>query len=93
MCYDQTGGATYARNNYFIRALQLNDREVQFRIEFVDGQPNNITFGIDEPVLGDFTSTLKLLQPDGSVTINGITVDTVVIASADLPTGTNISTL
>jgi hypothetical protein len=93
LCYDQTGGATYARNHYYIYALQLNDREVQFRIDFVDGQPNNITFGIDEPVLGDFTSTLRLLQPDGSVTINGITVDTVVIPSADLPVGVNITTL
>lgn len=93
LCYDQTGGATYARNHYYIRALQLNDREIQFRIEFVDGQPNNISFGIDEPVLGDFTSALKLLQPDGSATINGATVDTVIIPSADLPTGTNISTL
>jgi hypothetical protein len=93
LCYDQTGGATYARNRYRILALQLNDRELQFRIEFVDGAPNNIYFGIDEPVLGDFTSALKLLQPDGSVTINGITVDTVVIPSADLPTGTNISNL
>lgn len=93
LCYDQTGGATYARNHYYIRALQLNDREIQFRIEFVDGRPNNTTFGIDEPVLGDFTSALKLLQPDGSATINGTTVDTVIIPSVDLPTGTNITTL
>lgn len=93
LCYDQTGGATYARNHYYIRALQLNDRELQFRIEFVDGLPNNTVTGIDEPVLGDFTSSLKLLQPDGSVNINGILTDTVVIPSADLPTGTNISTL
>ena len=93
LCYDQTGGATYARNRYRISALQLNDREIQFKIDFVDGQPNDTTFGIDESVLGDFTSALRLLQPDGSVTVNGTVVDTVVIPSADLPTGTNISTL
>lgn len=93
LCYDQTGGATYARNHYYVRALQLNDRELQFRIEFEDGLPNNLTFGIDEPVLGNFTSALKLLQPDGSVNINGTVTDTVVIPTADLPTGTNISTL
>lgn len=93
LCYDQTGGAIYARNHYYIRALELNDRELQFRIEFVDGLPNDITYGIDEPVLGDFTSSLKLLQPDGSVNINGVVTDTVVIAAADLPVGTNISTL
>lgn len=93
LCYDQTGGATYARNHYYIRALQLNDSEIQFRIEFVDGLPNNIVTGIDEPVLGDFTSAIKLLQPDGSVNVNGVLTDTVVIPDADLPIGTNISTL
>jgi len=72
---------------------QLNDREIQFKIDFVDGRPNDTTLGIDESVLGDFTSALRLLQPDGSVTVNGTVVDTVVIPSADLPTGTNISTL
>lgn len=93
LCYDQTGGAVYANNRYRILALQLNDREVQFRIEFIDGAPNNATFGIDENVFGDFTSALKLLQPDGSVNVNGIATDTVVIPAIDLPTGTTISDL
>jgi len=94
ICYDQTGGAVYANNRYIIRALQLNDRELQFRIDFVDGAPNSSSiYAIDEPVLGDFTSSLRLLQPDGTVIVNGITTDTVVINSNDLPVGTTISNL
>lgn len=93
LCYDKSGGATYARNHYYIRALEIADNIIQFRIEFEDGQPNDVTFGIDEPVFGDFTSTLKLLQPDGQVSINGETLDTVVIQDSDLPVGSNMSNL
>lgn len=92
LCYNQGGGSSYIRNDYNIRALQLNDTEIQFRIEFIDGAPNPGST-IDEPVLGDFTSALKLLQPDGSVNVNGVVTDTVVIPTADLPVGQNISNL
>lgn len=92
LCYDQTGGAVYANNRYRIRALQLNDSEIQFSIEFVDGLPNSGST-IDENVLGNITSDLRLLQPDGSVIINGVVTDTVVISDTNLPTGTTISNL
>lgn len=93
LCYDKSGGSNYIRNHYYIDALQLNDREIQFRIRFLDGRPNDLTWGIDEPVEGDFTSRLFVLQPDGQATINGTATDTVIIPTNDLPSGENISNL
>lgn len=93
LCYDKSGGASYARNHYYVRALEQAENILQFKIDFVDGRPNDLTWGIDEPVFGDFSNSLKLLQPDGQVSINGETVNTVVIQDADLPIGTTISNL
>lgn len=93
LCYDKSGGASYARNHYYVYARELSQSEIQFKIEFLDGRPNNTTFGIDEPVFGDFTSRLTLLQPDGQATINGESTSTVVISADNLPVGTNISNL
>lgn len=93
LCYDKSGGASYARNHYYVRALEQAENILQFKIDFVDGRPNDLTWGIDEPVFGDFSNSLKLLQPDGQVSINGETVDTVVIQDSALPVGSNISLL
>lgn len=93
LCYDQSGGATYARNHYYIRALELNDREIQFKIEFVDGRPNDLSWGIDEPVFGDFTSSLKLLRAVGEVTVNDVDTDSVVYPASALPIGLTVKEL
>lgn len=93
LCYSKAGGSAYFRNDYTVWALALNDTTVQIKIEFDDGQPNNTTYGIDEPVLGDLTSTIQLLQPNGSATINGVVYDTVVIPDAELPDGVVVSNL
>lgn len=93
VCYSKSGGASYVRNDYRLYAQSLNDTTIRFKVEFNDGRPNDLTWGIDEPVLGDFTSTIQLLQPNGSVNINGIDHDTVNIPDAELPTGTNVSNL
>ena len=93
LCYSKAGGAVYFRNDYTIWALAVNDTTVQIKVEFDDGQPNNTTYGIDEPVLGDLTSTVQLLQPSGSATINGVVYDTVVIPDNQLPDGVPISNL
>jgi len=87
LCYTKAGGATYARNDYRIYAQNVSTTQIRFKVEFNDNAPNNTTWGIDEPVFGDFYSTIELLQPDGSVTINGTVYDSVVIPTAALPVG------
>lgn len=93
LCYSKAGGASYARNDYRINALSLNDTTIRFKVEFNDGRPNDTRWGIDEPVFGDFTSTVELLQPTGSVTINGVAHDTVVIPNDALPSSSVVSNL
>lgn len=93
LCYSKSGGSAYYRNDYTVWALALNASTIQIKVEFDDAQPNDTTWGIDESVLGDLTSTVQLLQPNGSATINGTVYDTVVIPDAALPDGLNISNL
>lgn len=93
LCYSKAGGASYARNDYRVFAQNVNDTTIRFKVEFNDNRPNNLAFGIDEAVLGDFTSTIELLQPTGSVNINGTAYDTVIIPTNNLPIGTTTSNL
>ena len=93
LCYSKAGGASYARNDYRISAYSVNNQVIRFKVEFNDNRPNNLSFGIDEPVFGDFFSTIELLQPTGTVSINGTLYDTVVIPDPELPIGNNISNL
>ena len=93
LCYDQSGGAAYANNHYYIRALELNDREIQFKIEFVDGRPLDTRWGIDEEVFGDFTSSLKMLRAVGEVTVNDVDTDSVVYPASALPIGLTVKEL
>lgn len=92
LCYSKSGGALYSRNDYEIRAREVSATVIQFKVSFVDGQPNDPTYGIDESVFGDFESSILLAIPNGSVNINGTVYDTVVY-SESLPTGTIISPL
>ena len=92
LCYSKSGGALYARNDYEIRARQVSQRVIQFKVSFVDGQPNDTAYGIDELVYGDFVSDILLSIPTGQVNINGTTYSTVTYQEA-LPVGAMISPL
>jgi len=92
LCYSKSGGALYARNDYEIYVREISQNVIQFKVTFVDGQPNDPTYGIDESVLGDFESSILLAAPTGSVNINGTVYDTVVYQEA-LPVGATISPL
>jgi len=93
LIYSKAGGASYARNDYRIFAQNVNDTIIRFKVEFNDNRPNDLTWGIDEPVLGDFNSIIELLQPNGTVTINGDDYDTVNIPDNELPIGATTSNL
>lgn len=83
LIYSRTGSAVYANNRYNIYAAENatidQTSSIIFKVEFIDGVPNDPTWGIDESVLGTFNSNVQLSTPDGEVTINGTTYPTVVI--------------
>jgi hypothetical protein len=92
LCYSKSGGALYARNDYEIYAREVSQNTIQFKVTFVDGSPNDPTYGIDESVFGDFESSIVLALPTGSVNINGTVYNTVVYQE-ELPVGATISPL
>jgi hypothetical protein len=95
LVYSRTGGAVYARNRYNVYAKEYatgnTTSAIQFKVDFVDGQPNNTTWGIDEVVSGTFNSNVQTATPDSEITING-TLYPAVSIELD-PTATIISTL
>ena len=95
LIYSRTGGAVYSRNRYNIYAREYTTGDstsaIQFRVDFDDGQPNNITYGIDEVVYGTFNSNVQTATPNSQVTINGTEYDSVVINTT--PIGDNIRAL
>ena len=82
----------YSRNDYEVRARQVSGRVIQFKVSFVDGQPNDTTYGIDELVYGEFQSSILLATPSGQVNINGTTYPTVTYQETT-PVGSIISPL
>lgn len=95
LIYSRTGGAVYANNEYRISAANSATGDatsaITFKVEFIDGLPNNTATGIDEVVLGTFNSTVQTATPDSQVTINGTVHDAVVIDT--LPVGTVVRPL
>jgi hypothetical protein len=95
LIYSTTGGSVYARNRYNIYAAESvtldGTSQIKFKVEFVDGLPNDLTFGIDEAVFGTFNSTVSTAIPSSQIIINGTTHDAVVIPNA--PIGNNIRVL
>ena len=83
LCYRKDAGATYSQSAYEIYALTTGARTVQFKVLFTDPAPGG--WHIDEPLYGDWTSSVSLLVPNGSVSINGTAHDTVVIVDDQLP--------
>ena len=95
LVYSRTGGSIYARNRYNIYAAESvtidNTSQIKFRVEFVDDRPNNLTWGIDESVLGTFNSTVQTATPSSQITINGTQHNSIVID--DIPVGKTERTL
>jgi len=85
LIYSRTGGAVYSRNRYNIYAAESatgdSTSAITFKVEFVDGRPNDLTWGIDEVVLGTFNSIIESARPNSQVTINGTTHPAVIIDS------------
>lgn len=95
LVYSRTGGPTYATNRYEIYAANSATTDgtsrIIFKVEFLDGAPNNATFGIDEDVFGTFNSTVQTATPDSQVIINGTTYSAVITPND--PIGVNIKNL
>jgi hypothetical protein len=91
LCYRKDAGTTYSQSAYELYALQTGTRTIQFKVLFTDPNPGG--YSIDEPLYGDWTSSASLLVPDGTVTINGLSHNTVVIEAEQLPSGSNIVNL
>jgi hypothetical protein len=95
LVYSRTGGAAYARNRYEIYAANSATTDgtsrITFKVDMIDGAPNNLTWGIDEQVLGTFNSTIQAATPDGQININGTVYPTVLISTD--PTGANVRNL
>lgn len=95
LVYSRTGGAVYANNRYNIYAAEsaTNDSTsaIVFKVEFIDGVPNNAQFGTDEPVFGIFNSNVQSARPDSQITINGTVYPAVIIS--DDPVGSIVRQL
>ena len=86
LIYSRTGGSVYARNRYNVYAREYatgdSTSAIQFKIDFVDGAPNDTVFGIDEVVFGTFNSIIETATANSQIDINGVTHDAVVFDSA-----------
>jgi hypothetical protein len=95
LVYSTTGGAVYFRNRYNIYATNETTIDgtsaIKFKVEFTDGLPNDLTWGIDEAVFGTFNSTISTATPSSQISINGTVHDAVVIDSP--PVGATVRTL
>jgi hypothetical protein len=89
--YRQDNGAVYSRSSYNIYAKEQvtgdTTSAIRFKVQFFDGRPNNLTYGIDELAYGDWYSTIQTAYAESTVAINGTTYDAVIIPSSERPTG------
>jgi hypothetical protein len=73
-------------------ARSISNTQLEFTIQFTDGNPLNTSFGIDETVRGTLTSgPMRFIRANGSATINGISTNTIVIT--ETPIGNTTSNL
>ena len=77
LIYSRTGSVVYANNEYRIYAATQGTASILFKVEFIDGTPNDPTWGIDENVVGTFNSNVQVATPNSSVNINGTVYDAV----------------
>tara|TARA_B110000091_G_C13507238_1_gene346907 strand:+ start:76 stop:594 length:519 start_codon:yes stop_codon:yes gene_type:complete len=93
--YSRDGGAVYANNEYRIFAKEHatgnSTSAIQFKVEFVDGSPNDPSYGVDEVVYGGFNSVIETATPNSQISINGTTHNAVIINS--IPQGATIRPL
>lgn len=93
--YTRDGGAVYANNEYRIFAREYatgnTTSGIQIKINFVDGSPNDPSYGIDETVSGTFNSNVQLAMPNSQIQINGTIHDSVIISTE--PTATIVRPL
>ena len=61
--YSKTGSGLYADNEYLIKAKENSNREISFRIEFVDDA--NGAGGADEAVQGSTVSQVSVYRAEG----------------------------
>ena len=89
LVYRQDNGAVYSRSSYNIYAMEHTTGDatsaIRFKVQFFDGQPNNISWGTDELAYGDFYSTIQTAYADSTVSINGTSHNAVVIPAASHP--------
>ncbi len=80
--YSRDGGAVYANNEYRVSAINLSTSDttsaIQFKVEFIDGSPNDPSYGIDEAVSGAFNSSVQTANPSSQISINGTTHNAVI---------------
>ena len=83
LVYSRDGGAVYANNEYRIFATNTTTGDatstITFKVEFVDGSPNDPTWGTDEAVNGTFNSIIETATPDSQVTINSTAHNAVIV--------------
>lgn len=95
LVYSRSGGSLYARNRYNVYAAESatgdSTSAIKFKVDFIDGLPNNLVNGIDELVYGTFNSTVQTATPDGEIDINGVLHPTVLISND--PVGATIRPL
>jgi len=95
LVYSRTGGSVYARNRYNVYAAESatgnTTSAITFKVEFEDGRPNDLTYGIDEVVFGTFNSIIETATPNSQITINGTIHDAVIIST--VPTGSLVRSL
>ena len=93
--YSRDGGAVYANNEYRIFAKEHatgnSTSAIQFKVEFVDGSPNDPSYGVDEVVYCGFNSVIETATPNSQISINGTTHNAVIINS--IPQGATIRPL
>ena len=86
LIYSRTGGSVYARNRYNVYAREYatgdSTSAIQFKVDFVDGAPNDTQYGIDELVFGTFNSIIESATANSQIDINGVTHDAVVFDSS-----------
>lgn len=72
--YTSGSASSYSNNRVVIDALKVNSQKIQIKLSCQDAHSEVI----DEYVQGTISSSMFLAVPDGTILINGETIDTVV---------------
>mgnify|MGYP001246135191 CR=1 FL=1 len=76
--YRQDNGAVYSRSSYNIYAKEQVTGDatsaIRFKVQFFDGRPNNLTYGIDELAYGDWYSTIQTAYAESTAFVSRGTI-------------------